>query len=436
MVCHCSFASQMASAEAKVEFNDEVNKSIRALDRPELLKLLDIKFDQPVIADIKDLRKISLYSTKQMTVHSDAVPFVNEGDATECYSGAYMRRFKHSTIVVPCFGVEFNADDVFCKHCAQMWAHADENDNYVLQKEMRDAYAVYKTGSKRMLKNWPGMMEIGAKFDETVQGFKETCAELPCKLERTWPGMKFEQVIKLILTDSGILFKDAARSRHPHARAEQEQREICSFTLEMMQKWLRIRTTIAQRELQPFLDQLRGWASLIAQASTWVLQAQYPDYPVFYGPIVAADVWLAAFHHAANRFDVLMAHGMDPDTEDKQFSGFADFSWGPKVHKLAEWATTVSKVTRPPVPKIVDSSSTPAPTRVNKTPRSSESSVDIDLEHEKHGKRQSKWWYGVMRGVKPGVYDKWDGPGGANEQVLGFSNPRVKKFRSAKLAQR
>ena len=70
-----------------------------------------------MVGDIQDLRKISLYSKKQMTVHADAVPFVNEGDATECCVGAYMRRFKHTTIVVTCYGVDFEEGNEFCKHC-------------------------------------------------------------------------------------------------------------------------------------------------------------------------------------------------------------------------------------------------------------------------------------------------------------------------------
>ena len=44
----------MAAAEEKLEM-DNIRKVVRAMDRPSLLKLLNLKFNQPVVGDIEDL---------------------------------------------------------------------------------------------------------------------------------------------------------------------------------------------------------------------------------------------------------------------------------------------------------------------------------------------------------------------------------------------
>lgn len=46
-----------------------------------------------------------------------------------------------------------------------------------------------------------------------------------------------------------------------------------------------------------------------------------------------------------------------------------------------------------------------------------------------------KKWYGVARGKKTGVYDKWFGPGGAHEQINGFKGAVYKGFFSYEEAE-
>ena len=50
------------------------------------------------------------------------------------------------------------------------------------------------------------------------------------------------------------------------------------------------------------------------------------------------------------------------------------------------------------------------------------------------GKTQKKY-YVVIRGFKPGIYDKWYGDNGAEIQVRGFSKPVYKGFRTLKEAE-
>ena len=47
----------------------------------------------------------------------------------------------------------------------------------------------------------------------------------------------------------------------------------------------------------------------------------------------------------------------------------------------------------------------------------------------------SKKFYIVVRGRKPGIYDRWDGAGGAAEQVQGFKQARFKGFTDAASAR-
>ena len=39
-------------------------------------------------------------------------------------------------------------------------------------------------------------------------------------------------------------------------------------------------------------------------------------------------------------------------------------------------------------------------------------------------------YYAVARGRKPGIYDSWYGPGGAEEQVAGFAGALYRGFTS------
>ena len=75
----------MASADS---FSKTVTKLVNGNDRPELLKIINLAFNQPLIADVQGLKHISLYSAKNrtLTMHGD-LPFLNEGSATECCSG-------------------------------------------------------------------------------------------------------------------------------------------------------------------------------------------------------------------------------------------------------------------------------------------------------------------------------------------------------------
>ena len=47
---------------------------------------------------------------------------------------------------------------------------------------------------------------------------------------------------------------------------------------------------------------------------------------------------------------------------------------------------------------------------------------------------RGNWWYAVRRGRQAGVYNCWEGPHGAKQQVQGFSGAMHCKFRSRRKA--
>ena len=64
--------------------NEQLDKAVRGLDRPLLLKTLELDFKlSPVVEDMHELKPISLYVKKQMTVHSMLLPFVNTVTAVD-----------------------------------------------------------------------------------------------------------------------------------------------------------------------------------------------------------------------------------------------------------------------------------------------------------------------------------------------------------------
>ena len=50
--------------------------------------------------------------------------------------------------------------------------------------------------------------------------------------------------------------------------------------------------------------------------------------------------------------------------------------------------------------------------------------------------KRKKTHYAVVRGRRPGIYTQWAGPGGAHEQVQGFTSARFKGFYSLRDAER
>ena len=67
----------MANADS---FEKTVTKLVKGNNRPELLKIINLAFNQPLIADMQGLKHISLYSTKSRTLsmHGDLHAYSKE----------------------------------------------------------------------------------------------------------------------------------------------------------------------------------------------------------------------------------------------------------------------------------------------------------------------------------------------------------------------
>ncbi len=50
--------------------------------------------------------------------------------------------------------------------------------------------------------------------------------------------------------------------------------------------------------------------------------------------------------------------------------------------------------------------------------------------------RKKKKFYAVARGRRPGIYTSWAGPGGALEQIEGYSGALYRGFRTREEAER
>ena len=170
---------------------------------------------------------------------------------------------------------------------------------------------------------------------------------------------------------------------------------------------------------------------LIAQAATWASQEFFPADPIFFGPVVEADVMYAGFIASDVRFHTLLAN-----IQSGSESSLGAFNWGAPVEKFAEWAATIKRQPRPAFrkgPHDTGTSESAKRDRANsdtseKNNLSSASQGSaFDMEKEPAG----DWWYGVAVGITEGVYREWSS---AKAQVHRYSGAKVKKFRSTILA--
>ena len=112
---------------------------------------------------------------------------------------------------------------------------------------------MYTVGSRKMIKNWEGMAKIAASYGDDIAGMRDTFADSSLALSAEWPGVHCHEIIRTFLVTSGVLFADAGKSKHPHARSKVTQKNISDYAQRMVSLWLRVRTTISNEELQPRL---------------------------------------------------------------------------------------------------------------------------------------------------------------------------------------
>ena len=425
---------------------------VSGLDRAALVELLNLEIEWPLVADIKGVHPPTLAAPSSLKINGDFCPFVGAGTSADCCTGSVLARRGHLTVSLPCYRTDVLHDNSVCAHCEELWADKDEEGFYVLRpKLMKNAAEVYKAGKTGVMKKW---MEIkGARniFESEAAAAKDVFADSTEELGVDFPGMGFDQFCKEILNVSGVLFADAGKSRNPYRRTAAQQTNIGQYVQRMSVLWIRVKAAVKPAIFETFVTKLRGIAQRVEQAAKWTLQKAFPNYPVFVGPLVCADIMLAGFLFADQRYEHQLGRVMQNSGEDRDES---PIKVGPVLDRMDRWAKTVKAVRlvspkRRPKASSKAASSTPlwdaagaaaTPVAKNLTSdfdkagsrkaTSTESARGAHPGKSKAGAANASsksWFYGVGRGFKPGVYTTWND---ANKQIKNFSGCRIKKFRS------
>ena len=432
-----------------------IAKLVAGLDRAELVELMNLGIDWPIVADIKGIHPPSLTAPKTLRIHAEECPFLEAGTSSDCCEGSIICRSGHSTISMPCYRTDLLSDSSLCEHCQQLWATQDGDGFYVLDPETMDKAAqYYAPGMTGVMKKWQEMAGASTIFDKEVQSAKDVFADSTDQLDADFPGMDFQQFCKEILNDSGVLFSDAGRSRNPYRRTQVQQVRIGAYTQRMAVLWVRVKAAVPEAVFAKFVSELRGISSRVEQAARWTVQKAFSQYPVFVGPLVCADVMLAGFSYAEARYHHQVARVMQNTQEDRDTS---NINVGPVIACLDKWARSVKPIKRasPSKRKTVVKAAAKAAPASTKTPLwDAAAAVEVtvaknlhsafqtpipDAKHASSGEvsppksKKAPTFYGVGRGFVPGVYTSWEE---ANTQVKNFSGFRVKKFKSATEAER
>ena len=408
----------MAEAPAEKFGVADVAKAMSEIDRAALLKILQMPANFPVVADLEGLHPVSLFAKSVLRIKVWQVPFLNRGACGQCCQGAYLARWGHKTVALKCFSAELPSGSSVCGHCKQLWTLQKESEEYYELKETMDvAWARYKKGERKALRNWDCMSGLADFFSEEIQQIKDTLAGSQHALPATWPDMSVLPAMKTVMQEAGVLFADAGRSRNPYVRTAEEQRVIADYTRTVLRSWLKVRATIADKAkwLQHLRD-LQRRAKVIAQAAMWSMQTKFSAYPIFAGAIVAADVMAAGLNFAAGRFAFMAAKVADDPDESVTFDAF---SWGPAVDTMTDWAKTVALVKRPQL--------------ISKALSASKASAKADSVSSSASSK-SGWFYGIARG-KNGDCVKRHWHSEVKPMVIGWPGAIYKKFRSEAAAK-
>lgn len=430
---------------------------ISGLDRAALIELMNLEPEWPLVSDVKGVHPPSLSSPLTLRIHSDDCPFLGAGTSAECCTGSVLARTGHLTVSMPCYRTDILHDNSVCAHCNELWAANDSDGFYSLKPgAMEKAADLYKPGKTGVMKKWTEMNVAKKVFDQEVSSAKDVFADSTDELDVDFPGMNFEQLCKEILNDSGVLFADAGRSKNPYRRTAAQQSNIGQYVQRMVVLWVRVKAAVKSAIFESFVSKLRGIAGRVELAAKWTVQKAFPNYPVFVGPLVCADIMLAGFQMADVRYEHQLGRVMQNSGEPRNEK---PISVGPVLERFDKWAKTVKLVRRvspakrkpagkasskaaaaTPMWNAASSAATPTARNLSSAFEGAGGggkSATTESSREKEEGEKSKAtavktpgksvFYGVGRGFKPGVYTSWEE---ANAQIKHFSGCRVKKFRS------
>ena len=205
---------------------------------------------------------------------------------------------------------------------------------------MTNAYEIYKPGERKALMRLTPMQSFPDVFDEAVLASRDVLKDSDFDLSVVWSGIFWHEAVKEVVNNMGVLFEDAGRSQNPHVRTKKEQNAISMYVKQALRAYVRVRATISAHEFKAHMKELAIMARTVATAARWAVQGRFPRDPIFVGPIVEADVVLAALRYADDRFTTIVSKTLSNATPDLE-----EFSWGPTVKAFYAWSQSVKEVT-------------------------------------------------------------------------------------------
>ena len=383
---------------------ENIDKLVASLDRPQLLAMLGVDENLIQVGDNEATRSISASSVNPVVIYQSDVPFLGKIHAN-CCSGAIIRRFKNATVGVPCYSHELESDSKFCNVCDEIWSVSDDRGFYKLNYEtMPNAAAFYAPAKSGVLWRLPFMVTMEEFFSEEIQVVKDMFEGSELELDSDWPNMSFQDVASDILIKSGVLHRDADKSKNPYRRDEWEHCQLAEYLRKMLSCWLRIRTVIEPDALEREIKALHRTAKSVGIASMWRIQRAHRRLPILVGPLVPADIMLAGFRAACEGFKVML-HNVNTDKIADTLE-VPDFQWGTKVEVFREWASKVQLLRRP-VRKSAPKYMPPRPVTPTKKKRSGAGGSgknNQEASAQPASPSQVRYWYAAKNTARPGAY--------------------------------
>ena len=372
----------------------DIDHFVATLDRPQLLAFLGVEDKAIQIGDNDAIRPISASSVNPVVIYKADVPFLGKIHAG-CCAGAIVRRFKNATVGVPCFSQELDDGSKFCCVCDEVWAEQDDRGFFKMDWESMpkaaEFYAPAKTG---VLWKLPFMQGMKDYYSDEIQIVKDMFEGTELELHRDWPNAEFQEVARDLLIKSGVMHRDADKSKNPYRRDAWEHDELSEYLREMLSLWLRIRSIIDEDEMSTKLKALHRTAKSIGMAAMWRVQREHRRVPILIGTLVPADIMLAAFRSALECFKVVI-HNISCERVEDALEP-PEFDWGDNVEVCREWAANIKLLNRP-ARKAAPKYSTQKPVSTPKKKKTNNSSPT-------RSPSQVRAWYAAKNTTRPGAY--------------------------------
>ena len=247
-----------------------INVATMGFDRPVLLRALGLDLDFPVVGDFACVKSASTKGVRPLKIHRDNVPFIEAGTALEMCAGAVLKRWGHSTVVVPCYSVDVIPDSAFCAHCTEMWSLSDKDGFFVSEKEMQAVAHEYAEGETKNILQWGCFKAVKDKYHDMITAIKDTLVGSESELETQWPHASFDEIATELLFDTPILPNGI---KGPGSkRSLLQQQAIAAYLEFVVPLWLRLRAFNSAEVMQARMQELMEVAESVADASMWKLQ--------------------------------------------------------------------------------------------------------------------------------------------------------------------